>query len=74
MKLFNLNKKEINWSIGIDKKILVMEIYCVKSKRKTPSLNIRHTTTKNDKSIEKGNCGLCGTQKIALPKVKLVES
>ena len=40
MKLFDLNKKETIKSIGIDKKTLAMEIYCVKCKRKTPSLNI----------------------------------
>ena len=70
MKLFNLNKKEIIKSIGTNKKTLAMEIYCVKCKRKTPSLNIRHTTTKNNKSIVKGNCGLCGTQKNCFTKSK----
>ena len=47
-----------------------MEIYCVKCKRKTPSLNIRHTTTKNNKSIVKGNCQICGTLKNCFTKSK----
>ena len=72
MKLFNLNKtKKLKISIGIDnKKTLVMEIYCVKCKRKTPSLNIRHTTTKNNKPIVKGSCSVCGTQKNCFTKSK----
>ena len=47
-----------------------MEIYCVKCKRKTPSLNIAHTTTKNNKSIVKGSCQICGTQKNCFTKSK----
>ena len=47
-----------------------MEIYCVKCKRKTSSLNIRHTTTKNSKSVLKGNCQICGTLKNCFTKSK----
>ena len=44
-------------------KALIMEIYCVKCKRKTLSLNIRHTFTKNNRSVVKGECEICGTSK-----------
>ena len=47
-----------------------MEIYCVKSKRKTTSLKIRQTTTKNDKSVVKGNCKIYGTSKNCFTKSK----
>ena len=47
-----------------------MEIYCVKCKRKTPSVNIRHTTTKNNRSIVKGECKICGTSKNCFTKSK----
>ena len=47
-----------------------MEIYCIKCKRKTPSLNIRHTTTKNNRSVVKGNCKICGTSKNCFTKSK----
>ena len=47
-----------------------MEIYCVKGKRKTPSLNIRHTTKKNDRYVVKGECKICGTSKNCFTKSK----
>ena len=51
-------------------KALIMEIYCVKSKRKPPSLNIRHTTTKNNRAVVKGECKICGTSKYCFTKSK----
>ena len=51
-------------------KDLIMEIYCVKCKRKTPSLNIRHTTTKINRSVVKGECEICGTTKNCFTKSK----
>ena len=47
-----------------------MEIYCVKCKRKTPCLNIRHTTTKNDRFVVKVECEICGTTKNCFTKSK----
>ena len=47
-----------------------MEMYCVKCKRKTPSLNIRHTTTKSNRSVVKGECKICGTSKNCFIKIK----
>ena len=45
-----------------------MEVYCVKCKRKTPSVNIRHTTTKNNRSVVKGECKICVTSKNCFTK------
>ena len=47
-----------------------MEIYCVKCKRKTPSLNIRHTTTNNNRPVIKGEFEICGTTKNCFTKSK----
>ena len=47
-----------------------MEIYCVKCKRKTPSITIRHTTTKNNRSVVKGEFKICGTSKNCFTKSK----
>ena len=47
-----------------------MEIYCVKCKRKTPSLNIRAATTENNKSVIKGECEICCTTKNCFTKSK----
>ena len=47
-----------------------METYCVKCKRKAPSLNIRHTTTKSNRSVVKGECKMCGTSKNCFAKSK----
>ena len=51
-------------------KALIMENYCVKCKRKTPSLNIRAATTKNNRSVVKGECEICGTTKNCFTKSK----
>ena len=40
-----------------------MDIYCVKCKRKTPTSNLIESHTKNNKSILKGICEICGTKK-----------
>ena len=53
---------------------LIMEIYCVKCKRKTPSLNIGSATTKNNRSVVKGECEIYGTAKNCFTKSKLVEN
>ena len=50
--------------------IVIMEIYCVKCKRKTPSLNIRPTATKNNRSVVKGECKICVTSKNCFTKSK----
>jgi hypothetical protein len=40
-----------------------MDIYCVKCKRKTSTLNLIESVTKNNRSILKGTCEICGTKK-----------
>ena len=52
------------------KRLLIIEIYCVKCKRKTPSLNIRSATTKNNRSMVKGECKICGATKNCVTKSK----
>ena len=47
-----------------------MKIYCVKCKRKTPSLNIRTATTKNNESVVKGERKICSTSKNCFTKSK----
>ena len=51
-------------------KALIREIYRVKCKRKTPYLSIRYTTTKNYRSVVKGECEICGTTKNCFTKSK----
>ena len=51
-------------------KTLIMEIHSVKCKRKTPSLNIRSATTKNNRSVVKGECKICGSSKNCFTKSK----
>ena len=40
-----------------------MLIYCLKCKKKTQTLNLNHTLSKNNKSVITGNCSICGTKK-----------
>ena len=40
-----------------------MDIYCVKCKKETPTLNLIESITKNNKSILKGTCEICGSKK-----------
>ena len=40
-----------------------MNIYCVKCKTKTPTLNLTESVTKNNKPILKGKCEICGSKK-----------
>jgi len=40
-----------------------MDIYCVKCKRKTSTLNLVESVTKNNRSILKGTCEICKTKK-----------
>ena len=51
-------------------KALILEMYCVKFKRKTPSLDTRHTTTRNNRYVVKGECKICGTTKNCFTKSK----
>ena len=40
-----------------------MEIYCLKCKKKTDTINEHETTTKNNRRMFKGKCKICGTTK-----------
>ena len=40
-----------------------MDIYCLKCKRKTTTLNLIKSIIKNNRSILKGTCEICGTKK-----------
>ena len=40
-----------------------MEIYCVKCKSKTSTLNLIESVTKNNKPILRGTCEICGFKK-----------
>ena len=40
-----------------------MNIYCVKCKKKTPTLNLIESVTKNNRPILKGTCDICGTKR-----------
>ena len=42
---------------------MIIEIYYVKCIRRTPSLTLRTATTKNNRSLVKGECKICGTSK-----------
>lgn len=49
-----------------------MNIYCLKCKKKTPSLNLIQSFTKNNRAILKGTCEICGTkQNQFISKTKL---
>lgn len=40
-----------------------MDIYCLKCKKKTPTLNLLESSTKNNRPILKGLCEICGSKK-----------
>ena len=40
-----------------------MDMYCVKCKNKTSTSSVQHVTSKNGKSMLKGQCAVCGTTK-----------
>lgn len=40
-----------------------MEIYCLKCKKKTDTINTTQKTTKNNRNMIQGNCVICGTKK-----------
>ena len=48
-----------------------MEIYCVKCKSKTPTLDLIESVTKNNRSILKGTCEICGSKKCTFIKSKV---
>lgn len=47
-------------------------IYCVKCKKKTSTLHTKLSTTKNNRSVLKGKCGVCGTTKNMFVKKKII--
>ena len=47
-----------------------MLIYCLKCKKKTNTLNMISTTTKNGKSMVKGTCEVCNKKKSIFVKSK----
>ena len=48
-----------------------MEIYCLKCKIKTPTLNLIESITKNNKPILKGTCEICDSKKCKFIKSKV---
>ena len=40
-----------------------MDMYCVKCRKKTPTLNLIESVTKNNKPILKGICEICGSKR-----------
>src|ERR1051325_9825670 len=40
-----------------------MDIYCIKCKKKTPTLNLIESVTKNNRPILKGTCEICQIKK-----------
>jgi hypothetical protein len=40
-----------------------MEMYCLKCKKKTETINITKAKSKNNKEMLKGNCTICGAKK-----------
>lgn len=45
-----------------------MELYCVKCKKKTDTMNTQISTTKNNKKIINGKCKICGINKTSFTK------
>ena len=48
-----------------------MEIYCLKCKSKTQTLNLIESVTKNNKPILKGTCEICRSKKNKFIKLKV---
>ena len=48
-------------------------MYCVKCKKKTESNNIIQVQTKNNRSILKGVCTICGINKSSFASNKVVK-
>ena len=48
-----------------------MEIYCVKCKSKTSTLNLIESVTKNNKPLLRGTCEICGSKKCKFTKSKV---
>lgn len=45
-----------------------MELYCVKCKKKTDTMNTQISTAKNNKKMIKGKCKICGKNKSSFTK------
>ena len=48
-------------------------MYCVKCKRNTDTLDLRHAVSKNNKNMLKGTCSVCGTTKNQFVSLKKAE-
>ena len=48
-------------------------MYCLKCKKKTETLDVTQVTTKNDRSILKGICNLCGSKKSSFTRSALAK-
>ena len=46
-----------------------MDLYCVKCKARTPTINQMIMTTKSNRTAETGKCGVCGTNKFKFVSV-----
>ena len=47
------------------------DIYCVKCKQKTPTVNEQMTNTKNNKHAITGNCSICSSKQYMFIKKQI---